>query len=76
MARLLLFLVLIILAALIYRRVLQYKKQNTTSNKRLISKNMVRCDYCGIHVPEDEVVNDDDRSYCSEEHKLLDQPKQ
>ncbi len=76
MSRLLLFLVLIILAALIYRRILQYKKQTTTSNKRLVAKNMVRCDYCGVHVPEGEVINDNNRSYCSEEHKLLDQPRQ
>ena len=38
----------------------------------LPSGNMVRCDYCGLHVPEEEALLSDGRRYCSQEHRRLD----
>jgi uncharacterized protein len=38
---------------------------------------MVRCDYCGLHVPENEALLSDGRRYCSQEHRRLDRlPRQ
>lgn len=34
---------------------------------------MVRCAYCGIHVPMGESLPGGDRRYCSEEHRRLGQ---
>lgn len=34
---------------------------------------MVRCAYCGVHLPASESVSlDDGRHYCGEEHRRLD----
>jgi hypothetical protein len=33
---------------------------------------MVRCTYCGLHVPQSESVTVDDRHYCGDEHRQLD----
>jgi len=31
-------------------------------------KNMVACEYCGLHIPEDEAFHQNDHTYCSKEH--------
>jgi uncharacterized protein len=33
---------------------------------------MVRCAYCGLHVPQSESVVVDGRHYCGDEHRQLD----
>ncbi|MFP4160722.1 MAG: PP0621 family protein [Ectothiorhodospira sp.] len=38
---------------------------------QLGSRRMVRCDYCGLHVPEEEAVHDGNRAYCSADHHRL-----
>ena len=30
---------------------------------------MVQCQYCGMHVPEQEAVRDGDATYCTVEHQ-------
>ncbi|WP_419609967.1 PP0621 family protein [Thiolapillus sp.] len=35
-------------------------------------KNMVSCDYCGLHVPEDECIRQNGHNYCSREHAQKD----
>lgn len=75
MSRLFLFLALLLLAALIYRMVRGRKGRIKTGKKQIISTNMTKCDYCGLHVPEQEVVQYKGKSYCSEGHKLLDQAR-
>lgn len=35
------------------------------------SQRMVRCQHCGLHVPEAEAIADQGRFYCSEEHRRL-----
>lgn len=30
---------------------------------------MVRCEYCGLHVPESEAINAAGHRYCSAEHR-------
>jgi uncharacterized protein len=37
------------------------------------SENMRQCKYCGVHVPESQVVSVDDETYCCQEHADLDQ---
>lgn len=37
---------------------------------------MVRCEYCGLHVPQAEaIVRADDKFYCSSEHAAQQQPQ-
>lgn len=32
-------------------------------------ENMVRCDYCGLNLPEREAIYEDNHYYCSEAHR-------
>lgn len=34
---------------------------------------IVRCEYCGLHVPEPEAVRHEGHVYCSDEHRRLGQ---
>jgi uncharacterized protein len=75
MGRLFLLLALLLLAALIYRAMRKQKVRGKPDKKQIISKNMTKCDYCGLHVPEEEVLQYKGRNYCSERHKFLDQSR-
>lgn len=37
---------------------------------------MVRCDYCGLYLPEKEALSSDNTNYCCEAHKQAAQIKQ
>ena len=75
MTRLVFVLAIVIVIALIYRSVRNYSGQNNRLPRRVTPKNMVRCRYCGLHLPEDQALSIDGRSYCSEEHKMLGEDK-
>ncbi len=75
MARLVLVLAIVLVIALIYRSVRNYAAQSSRLPQKVAPKNMVRCRYCGLHLPEDQALCIDGRSYCSEEHKLLGEDK-
>lgn len=36
-----------------------------------VERNMVRCGHCGIHLPREEALADEESYYCSEEHRQL-----
>ena len=73
MSRVILLLAILILIALVYRRFQTHKRQTRLENKRALAQNIVRCDYCGLHVPEYESFHSNDRNYCSQEHQAFDQ---
>lgn len=35
------------------------------------SQSLVRCDHCGVHIPEDQAIRRQERAFCSEEHARL-----
>jgi uncharacterized protein len=76
--RILFLIAAIVLVFMIVRSFLRKSPGRVRSEKRpLSSSKMVRCDYCGLHVPEDEALLTDGRHYCSAEHRKLDQiPRQ
>ncbi|WP_019024840.1 MULTISPECIES: PP0621 family protein [unclassified Thioalkalivibrio] len=37
---------------------------------------VIRCAYCGVHVPEAEAYRDGDRLYCSPQHAEVDRNRQ
>lgn len=41
----------------------------TTSDKKLAKGNMVACQYCTVHVPENDAVEHNQLWFCSERHK-------
>ncbi len=71
--RALLFFILIFIVFLLVRRLIKKKPiepVQTTSNP----KHMVACDYCGVHLPEEEALQDHQvtgRYYCSKSHQDL-----
>lgn len=73
MSRLFLLFALLLLAVLIYRMVRRNKGRIRSVKRQIIARNMTKCDYCGLHVPEQEVLKYKGRNYCSEQHKVLDQ---
>lgn len=61
-------LILIVVAViLIYMVLTRGKRVGATSAKPL--KNMVRCEVCGVHLPQDDSVTAEGRFFCSEAHR-------
>lgn len=61
---------------LIYRMVTGRKRSKERIEQkqgRPVDK-MVKCAYCGTHVPESEAIAANGRYYCSEEHRDSDTP--
>jgi uncharacterized protein len=40
--------------------------------KEISNEPMVRCEQCGLHVPQSRAILADGHSYCSREHQLAD----
>lgn len=66
-------LALIIAVAAIYWivRTLARSGQANVSTAVPPHRDTVQCKYCGLHVPLDEAVGQDDQFYCSHEHQRL-----
>lgn len=62
-------LILIIIAVWLIYTLFVKNKRNGRSNQAKPLKNMVRCETCGIHLPEDESIREEDRFFCSEAHR-------
>lgn len=52
-----------------FQRVLQKPTAQRREPPRGISRDMVKCAHCGIHIPADEALCKDDLCYCSSEHR-------
>lgn len=76
--RILFLIAAIVLVFMIVRTLLRKPRGAGRQEKRpLPSGNMVRCDYCGLHVPDHEALLSHGRRYCSREHEELDRlPRQ
>jgi uncharacterized protein len=71
--RILLLIAAIVLVFMIVRTLVRKPRGRSKPGARpLSSGNMVRCDYCGLHVPENEALLSGGRRYCSREHEQLD----
>lgn len=55
-----------------YRRALEKQQEETRREaKSLEGEDMVRCDYCGVHLPRSESVASEGKFFCSDEHRQL-----
>lgn len=63
---LLVFIALAIIVLLVKRMWLQSRTQS--QGRRKLSGKMLQCHHCGMYIPEQEAVLDNDRVYCSREH--------
>jgi uncharacterized protein len=71
MTRVFLILVIVLLAIMLWRG-LRRNIESRTRTDRPTTRNMIRCDQCGLHVPEDAILRLHGRNYCSEEHMRRD----
>jgi uncharacterized protein len=67
---------LLVLAVIVYRlwrqmKTAQADKRRSTSPPP--APRMVRCAQCQLHLPENLALRQDDRWYCSSEHRDVDQ---
>lgn len=66
--RYLLLIVAIWVAFYIIRHFARQKSLQGSSKTETRTQEMVRCEYCGVHVPRQEAIRDGDQFYCSNEH--------
>jgi uncharacterized protein len=64
---------LIVIALIIYLLVQIFKrwvanKKSNSSEKQDKLKQMVRCEVCQLHIPEEEALQRDGKFYCSQKH--------
>lgn len=63
------------LAVQLVRRLLR-KPGKPARTTKAVTHRMVRCERCGLHVPEREAVREGERFFCSVEHRLEDKKPQ
>ena len=58
---------------LLYRLILtllsKAKRPTTQQEQPSSDDTMVRCEQCGLHIPEREAIMKDGKTYCCEEHR-------
>ena len=54
------------------RRILRARKDAASKNSSPPAVNMVRCDYCGTHLPAPEAVPGNGKRYCCPAHRQAD----
>lgn len=66
-------LVIILVIYLLYRlfktRVEAYLQNDRKKPGEKKLQNMVRCDRCGLHLPEDEAIQQGTKYFCCEQHQ-------
>lgn len=64
-------LLLLVLAALLVISILKHRRGSSRrSPPAEKTANMVRCDVCGVHLPESEAILSNQLHYCCEAHFL------
>lgn len=42
-----------------------------TDKQKNIPSSTIKCEYCGVYIPQQEAIRKQDHYYCSEKHALL-----
>jgi len=66
MIRLIVIALIIYLSLLIFKRWAANKKNH--SQQQTLENDMVRCEVCDLHVPENEALQHEGKYYCSQKH--------
>jgi len=72
---------IVILVALLAARIIAHRSVSRSLNKHkstagqqahsVASESMVRCEHCGIHMPQSEAMQIEGHTWCSQEHARL-----
>ena len=72
--RLLVLLIIVLVLIWLLRRLFSNSASTTTTAAGdNDAENMRQCKYCGVHVPESDIIIENEQPYCSQEHVDLDQ---
>jgi uncharacterized protein len=52
-----------------FQRMLNKPETTQNESQERPSRRMVKCAHCGIHIPQDEALEQDEHYYCSPEHR-------
>ena len=69
------FFVLLALAIYIVWQLLQRKPPPSNADSSVARLPMVSCATCGLHVPREEALMQDERYFCCEEHRQAPPPR-
>ena len=58
----------LLIAVLLVWWILKTLRRNRVADAEPRIRNMLPCDYCGLHIPEDEAIQNQGRFYCCKEH--------
>ena len=63
--------ILVAIIWLVYRLIKQWRAQTHSlkKNKQEKIETVVKCDQCGIHIPENEAIADNTGTFCSKAHR-------
>jgi len=61
-------LVLIAIGLLLYVIIGNLLRKTRPSSPKAISEKMVQCHHCGLHILEQEAIQDGQNHFCSQEH--------
>jgi uncharacterized protein len=72
--RILLIAAVVWLAVVLFKRWLADKNRSRPGPAGRPQERMVKCAYCGVHVPESQALRSGTNSYCSPEHRDTHRP--
>ena len=52
-----------------YLRKQEIRNANAARKQQQIAERIVKCEQCGLHLPEPEAFTADDRWFCTEDHR-------
>lgn len=62
---------IIVIALIVYLLIQIFKRwaaNKSSTSEKLEEKQMVQCEICSLHIPEDEALQRDGKFFCSQEH--------
>ena len=69
MSRILFFVLLALAIYLLWRLVQKKQRPSRDDDSKPLRLAMVSCATCGLHIPRDEALLQDERYFCCEEHR-------
>lgn len=68
MSRLLFIIILFVVSFLVVRSIRNKLDKKQLNNKKTKNTRMLKCDECGLHIPEQEAIRQGNHTFCSLEH--------
>ncbi len=58
----------ILVTIVIVGLVRKFRKRLSASKPEVSSSKAIKCDYCGIYIPSDQIIHRKDKAFCSQGH--------